>query len=52
MTVNQALNNVTGFRLEVFAVGGYVGYADDGNVVLTEFTVDAVPAQGTAVLIE
>jgi hypothetical protein len=52
VTAHSALLNVTGFRLEVFTDASLPdngpGRALNGNFVLTEFSVDAIPEPGSA----
>ena len=47
VTANAPFNGITGFRLDVMADGSLPdsgpGRAPNGNFVLTEFQVDAVP---------
>jgi hypothetical protein len=53
ITVGTHLTGVTGFRLEMFAVNGFCGYANDGNANIQEFSVSGVvtPEPGTIVLL-
>ena len=55
ITASSALLNVTGFRLEVLEDGdlpdGGPGRSGNGNIVLTEFAVDAVPEPAALSLI-
>jgi len=39
-TTSGGLSNITGFRLETFPIGGTLGYASNGNFVVTEVRVN------------